>query len=90
MPAQFQVDRRNPRASFRGRRGDVEIPIRLRDGGLEHPLLAGRDGPRAELLRRSGPQLIVPDDPLALVSVAGRYEPKLNETVNDFARHYGV
>ena len=36
------------------------------------------------------PQLIVPDNPRALVSVACRYEPKLNETVNDFARHYGV
>ncbi len=36
------------------------------------------------------PQLIVPDNPRALVSVACRYEPKLNQTVNDFARHYGV
>lgn len=36
------------------------------------------------------PQLIVPDNPRALVSEACRYEPKLNETVNDFARHYGV
>jgi transposase len=36
------------------------------------------------------PQLIVPDNPRALVSDACRYEPKLNETVRDFARHYGV
>ena len=31
------------------------------------------------------PQLIVPDNPRALVSDACRYEPKLNETVRDFA-----
>ncbi len=36
------------------------------------------------------PQLIVPDNPRSLVSVACRYEPKLNATVRDFARHYGV
>jgi transposase len=36
------------------------------------------------------PQLIVPDNPRALVSQACRYEPRLNETVHDFARHYGV
>jgi transposase len=36
------------------------------------------------------PQLIVPDNPRALVSEACRYEPKLNETVRDFARHYDV
>jgi transposase len=36
------------------------------------------------------PQLIVPDNPRALVSDACRYEPKLNETVRDFARHYAV
>lgn len=36
------------------------------------------------------PQLIVPDNPRALVSEACRYEPKLNATVHDFARHYGV
>ena len=36
------------------------------------------------------PQLIVPDNPRALVSVACRYDPKLNETVRDFARHYSV
>ena len=36
------------------------------------------------------PQLIVPDNPRALVSSACRYEPKLNDTVRDFARHYGV
>jgi transposase len=36
------------------------------------------------------PQLIVPDNPRALVSQACRYEPKLNDTVRDFARYYGV
>lgn len=36
------------------------------------------------------PQLIVPDNPRALVSEACRYEPKLNQTVHDFARHYNV
>ena len=36
------------------------------------------------------PQLVVPDNPRALVSIACRYEPKLNATVRDFARHYGV
>ncbi len=36
------------------------------------------------------PQLIVPDNPRALVSNACRYEPKLNDTVRDFARHYAV
>ena len=35
------------------------------------------------------PQLIVPDNPRALVSVANRYEPQLTDTVLDFARHYG-
>jgi transposase len=39
---------------------------------------------------RGCPQLIVPDNPRALVSQACRYEPKLNETVRDFARHYSV
>ena len=36
------------------------------------------------------PQLIVPDNPRALVSQACRYEPKLNATVREFARHYDV
>ena len=36
------------------------------------------------------PQLIVPDNPRALVAEACRYEPKLNATVHDFARHYGI
>ena len=35
------------------------------------------------------PQLIVPDNPRALVTVAERYEPVLTQTVQDFARHYG-
>jgi transposase len=35
------------------------------------------------------PQLIVPDNPRALVTVANRYEPRLTDSVLDFARHYG-
>ena len=35
------------------------------------------------------PQLIVPDNPRALVTVADRYEPLLTDSVQDFARHYG-
>ena len=35
------------------------------------------------------PQLIVPDNPRALVSKADRYEPLLTDSVQDFARHYG-
>ena len=35
------------------------------------------------------PQLIVPDNPRALVKKANRYEPELNDSVLDFARHYG-
>lgn len=35
------------------------------------------------------PQLIVPDNPRALVAQANRYEPKLSESALDFARHYG-
>ncbi len=36
------------------------------------------------------PQLIVPDNPRALISDANRYEPRNNDTVLDFARHYGT
>jgi len=36
------------------------------------------------------PQLIVPDNPRALISEANRYEPRGNDTVLDFARHYGT
>ena len=35
------------------------------------------------------PQIIVPDNPRALVTKADRYEPLLTDTVRDFARHYG-
>jgi len=35
------------------------------------------------------PQIIVPDNPRALVTQANRYEPKLTDSVLDFARHYG-
>lgn len=36
------------------------------------------------------PQLIVPDNPKAMISQADRYEPRSNDTVLDFARHYGT
>ena len=36
------------------------------------------------------PQLIVPDNPRALIADANRYEPRANDTVLDFARHYGT
>jgi transposase len=35
------------------------------------------------------PELIVPDNPRALVKQASRYEPQLTESARDFARHYG-
>lgn len=34
--------------------------------------------------------LIVPDNPRALIPDANRYEPRSNDTVLDFARHYGT
>lgn len=34
------------------------------------------------------PELIVPDNPRALVAQACRYEPRVNDTVLDFCRHY--
>jgi len=36
------------------------------------------------------PQLIVPDNPRALIANPNRYEPRSNDTVQDFARHYGT
>ena len=36
------------------------------------------------------PQLIVPDNPRALIANPNRYEPRVNNTVEDFARHYGT
>ncbi|AGX88715.1 IS21 family transposase [Candidatus Symbiobacter mobilis] len=57
------------------------------------PAQTARDwlGATAQALSFYGgvPQLIVPDNPRALVTVADRYEPVLTETVQDFARHYG-
>ena len=57
------------------------------------PAQTARDwlGATAQALRFYGgvPQLIVPDNPRALVTKAERYEPLLTDTVQDFARHYG-
>jgi len=36
------------------------------------------------------PQLIVPDNARAVIADADRYEPQANQTVLDFARHYGT
>lgn len=36
------------------------------------------------------PQLIVPDKPRAVITSPDRYEPRANDTVQDFARHYGT
>jgi transposase len=36
------------------------------------------------------PQLIVPDNPKAMIADANRYEQRSNDTVLDFARHYGT
>ena len=49
-------------------------------------------GATAQALRFIGgvPLLIVPDNPKALIANADRYEPRANETVHDFARHYGT
>ena len=36
------------------------------------------------------PQLIVPDNPRAVIAQSDRYEPRANDSVLDFARHYGT
>ena len=36
------------------------------------------------------PQLIVPDNPKAMIAQPDRYEPRPNDTVQDFASHYGT
>lgn len=36
------------------------------------------------------PELIVPDNPRALVTVANRYEPELNRATTEFAQHFGT
>jgi transposase len=36
------------------------------------------------------PQLIVPDNPRAVIATPDRYEPRANDTVQDFARYYGT
>jgi transposase len=36
------------------------------------------------------PQLIVPDNPRAMIADPNRYEPRANDTVQDFARHYST
>jgi transposase len=49
------------------------------------------DAQRAALEFLGGvPQVIVPDNPKAIVSRACRYEPDLNPAYQDFARHYAT
>jgi transposase len=36
------------------------------------------------------PQLVVPDNPRAVIAAPDRYEPRANDTVQDFARYYGT
>ncbi len=36
------------------------------------------------------PQLLVPDNPRAMIANPNRYEPRANDTVEDFARHYAT
>ena len=36
------------------------------------------------------PELVIPDNLRALIANADRYEPRANDTVLDFARHYGT
>lgn len=36
------------------------------------------------------PQIIVPDNPRAVIAQPDRYEPRAGDTVLDFARHYGT
>lgn len=36
------------------------------------------------------PALIVPDNPKAMINDANRYEPRANDTVQDFAQHYNT
>ena len=49
-------------------------------------------GATAQALRFFGgvPLLIVPDNARALIANPDRYEPRANDTVHDFARHYGT
>src|SRR3546814_11144094 len=35
------------------------------------------------------PELIVPDNPRAVIAQPDRYEPRVGDTVLDFAEHYG-
>jgi transposase len=45
---------------------------------------------RALHFYRGVPQLIVPDNPRAVISSPDRYEPRAHDTVQDFARYYGT
>jgi transposase len=45
---------------------------------------------RALAFYQGVPQLIVPDNPRAVITVPDRYEPRARDTVLDFARHYAT
>lgn len=57
-----------------------------------HETMADWLGATAQALRFYGgcTQLIVPDNPKAMIANPDRYEPRANDTVLDFARHYGT
>jgi len=57
-----------------------------------HETTADWLGATAQALRFYGgcTELIVPDNPKAMIACADRYEPRVNDTVLDFARHYST
>ena len=57
-----------------------------------HETMADWLGATAQALRFYGGvvELIVPDNPKAMIANPDRYEPRANDTVLDFARHYGT
>ncbi|OIP14788.1 MAG: IS21 family transposase [Comamonadaceae bacterium CG12_big_fil_rev_8_21_14_0_65_59_15] len=57
-----------------------------------HETTADWLGATAQALRFYGgcTELIVPDNPKAMIVDPDRYEPRANDTVLDFARHYGT
>ena len=57
-----------------------------------HETMADWLAATAQALRFYGgvTELIVPDNPKAMIADADRYEPRANDTVLEFARHYGT
>ena len=78
------------RPHLRGRAGRFQLHLCLRHAARDDGRLARVDGACAGLLSAACTQLIVPDNPKAMIADANRYEPRANDTVLDFARHYGT